>query len=590
MALLNNNMRSRTRYKPPARRLCVSRRIVLSAFLLGSLIISALANAQAPSPPRGAERRPGDERPPLPEFEPPERPPLILPPVKPLPEELERLPFLPRVFVREFRLTGNTVFSDEELREITAPFENRELTNEELQELRQRLTLHYVNRGYINSGAVLPDQKVVDGVVEIEIIEGKLTRIDVEGNKRFRADYFTDRLALGAGPPLNVKSLEERLQIMLQSPLIDGINARLGPGDRPREAILETQVNEALPYDLALVLDNKLSPSVGEARFLVQGSYRNLAGRGDVLTGEIGYAEGLDNFGDDIDILYALPITARDTTFRVRYEQSKSEVIEEPFDDIDIESEAETFGIEIIHPVFKTANKQFTLGFGLERRSSETFLLGQPFSFSPGVQDGESDVAVIRLSQDWLSRTRNQVIAARSTVSVGIDAFGSTVNSNAPDSKFVAWLGQFQWARRLNEAGQQINFRADLQLAEDSLLPLEKFSVGGINSVRGYRENQLVRDAGYAVSLAWRTPIVRNETGQSAVQLVAFVDAGRSENKEGPNPDPSRIKSYGFGFLFDPHPKLHAELYFAKALDDFDNPSHSLQDDGIHFRLVGRIF
>jgi len=589
MALLIN-VRSRTRYKPPARRRCVSRRTVLSAFLVGSLIISALANAQAPSPPRGAERRPGDERPPLPEFEPPERPPLLLPPVKPLPEEQERLPFLPRVFVREFRLTGNTVFSDQELREITVPFENRELTNAELQELRQRLTLYYVNRGYINSGAILPDQKVVEGIIEIQILEGKLTRIDVEGNKRFRADYFTDRLALGAGPPLNVKSLEERLQIMLQSPLIDGINAQLGPGDRPSEAILKTQVAEALPYQLALVLDNKLSPSVGEARFLVRGSYRNLAGRGDVLTGEIGFAEGLDELGDDIDILYALPITARDTIFSVRAEQSRSKVIEEPFDDIDIESETETFGVEITHPVFKTANKQLTLGFGLERRSSETFLLGQPFSFSPGVQDGESDVAVIRLSQDWLSRSRNQVIAARSTVSVGIDAFGSTVNDNAPDSKFVAWLGQFQWARRISDAGQQINFRADLQLAEDSLLPLEKFAVGGIDSVRGYRENQLVRDAGYAVSLAWRTPIARNAIGGSTVQLVLFADAGRSENRKDPNPDPTRILSYGVGFLFDPHPKIHAELYFAKALDDVDNPSHSLQDDGIHFRLVGRIF
>ncbi len=581
MALLTN-MPSRTRYIPPARRLCVSRHVALSVFLVGCLIISALANAQV--------RRPGDERPPLPEFEPPERPPLLLPPVKPLPEEKERLPFLQRVFVREFRLTGNTVFSDAELKEITTPFENRELANEELQEVRQRLTLHYVNRGYINSGAVLPDQKVVDGVIEIQIIEGELARIDVEGNKRFRAEYFTDRLALGAGPPLNVKSLEERLQILLQSPLIDGINARLGPGDRPGEAILKTEVNEALPYDLALVLDNEIPPSLGEARFLVRGSYRNLAGRGDVLTGEIAYAEGFDNLGDDVDILYALPITARDTTFRVRYEQSKSEVIEEPFDALDIESEAETFGVEITHPVFKTANKQFTLGFGLERRSSETFLLGQPFSFSPGVQDGESDVAVIRLSQDWLSRSRNQVIAARSTVSVGIDAFGSTVNDNAPDSKFVAWLGQFQWARRISDAGQQINFRADLQLAEDSLLPLEKFAVGGIDSVRGYRENQLVRDAGYAVSLAWRTPIARNAIGGSTVQLVLFADAGRSENRKDPNPDPTRILSYGVGFLFDPHPKIHAELYFAKALDDVDNPSHSLQDDGIHFRLVGRIF
>ena len=122
------------------------------------------------------------------------------------------------MFVRQFKFTGNTVFSDQELGAVSAPFENREVTNQELQQLRQSLTIYYINRGYINSGNVIPDQQVIDGVIQIQIIEGQLTRIDIEGTDRFHPDYFRDRLALDAGPPLNTNNLEQRLQILLQNP------------------------------------------------------------------------------------------------------------------------------------------------------------------------------------------------------------------------------------------------------------------------------------------------------------------------------------------------------------------------------------
>ena len=68
-----------------------------------------------------------------------------------------------RVFVRRFELIGNTVFSTAELAVVTAPYENRTLTAEELQEARRQLTLYYVERGYLNSGAVIPDQQVEEG-------------------------------------------------------------------------------------------------------------------------------------------------------------------------------------------------------------------------------------------------------------------------------------------------------------------------------------------------------------------------------------------------------------------------------------------
>jgi hemolysin activation/secretion protein len=505
-----------------------------------------------------------------------------LPAVKP--PEPGRVPFAVKVVVRKFRITGNTVFSDAELAQIAAPYENREITSSELEELRRRLTLHYVNRGYINSGAVLPDQRIADGTVEIRIIEGRLTRIEVEGTEHFRKEYFSDRLALRAGPPLNVTELERELQLRLRDPLVASINAQLAPGDRPGEAVLKAKVAEAPRFDIGATLDNKVSPSLGEGVLTLHGAMRNPIGYGDVLSADLGLAEGIPY---DLKLRYHTPFTARDTVAGLYYDRSKSKVVQSPFDVLDIESEIETLGAVVTHPVYRTLNWEVNLGVALERRQSETFLLGEPFTFSPGVEDGKSVVAVTRLFQELVHRTREQVLAARSTFSIGLDAFGSTIHDNAPDSRFVAWLGQFQWVRRFGERGHQVHFRANGQVVDDSLLPLEQYSVGGLDSVRGFRTNQLVRDYGYTASLEYRLPVFANPTGWRNLQLAAFVDTGAAKNRAGPNPEPSRLTGIGLGLVWNLGPKYFAELYFADGRTDLpEQPGHSLQDDGVHFRFV----
>ena len=553
-------------------------------------IVTCLAanplSVQAQSPPLIFEPRPSDERPPLPDFEEQEPSPIQLPPIAPAP--VEQPAMAASIMVREFKFSGNTVFSDQELSKITAAFEKREITNQELQQLRQQLTLYYVDRGYINSGNIIPDQKVVDGVILIQIVEGRLTQIEIDGVERFHEEYFRERLALDAGPPVNVNKLEQRLQILLQNPLVDQINSQLVPGNLPGEAVLRARVVESPPYTFHIGLDNNLSPSIGEAQLSIQGSYRNAAGRGDVLFAEASFAEGIDTPGDELTLNYNLPLSAGDIALNLYYNRGESKVVEGDFSDLDIESESETIGIGIFHPLYRNPNQQFTLGYTLERRRSDTFLLGFPFSFSPGTEDpaGESNVALLRFSQDWLSRSPNQVMAVRSTFSFGFDGFDATINDDPPDGEFLAWLIQYQWARRLGDAGNQVIFRADLQLSDDPLLPLEKFSVGGVGSVRGYRESQLVRDEGYSLSLEYRMPLSHVDSAGSNLQLSAFIDAGHAEDKELSNPGPDRLESVGLGVLWDPYPEFHVELYWAEALEDIDNGGDTLQDDGIHFNLV----
>ena len=215
-----------------------------------------------------------------------------------------------RVFVRRFELSGNTVFTAEELAAVTAPYENRTLTAEELQEARRQLTLYYVERGYLNSGAVIPDQKVEDGVVGIRIVEGRLSEVEVTGNTHLRAGYVRNRLRPEPDAPLNVQELQERLQILQQNPLVEQLQAELAPGVQPGESVLRLGIREARPYEIGLALANNNPPSVGATRAYLYGLDRNLTGVGDSLGLSYGHSSG-EQHGRLAGVLRPAPKRAR---------------------------------------------------------------------------------------------------------------------------------------------------------------------------------------------------------------------------------------------------------------------------------------
>jgi hemolysin activation/secretion protein len=553
-----------------------------------ALVLSVPAETQVRVP----QQRPGDERPQLPEIEAPETPPaVVLPPLTPTPPaERERLAEGPRLLVRGYRFEGNTAFDDEQLAALAAPYTGREVGSGELEALRLAITRLYVDAGYVNSGAVIPDQRPEGGVVGIRIVEGTLASIEIEGNRHFRTGYLRRRLALASGPPLDVSALEERLQILQQDPRIRRLDAELGPGPRRGEAELRVRLEEESPYRLWLELSNYESPSVGAGRARIRASHENLTGNGDTLSAMFSVTEGYW----EVDALYELPVTRYDTKLALWYRFGDADVVERPFDELEIESESRTYGIGIHHPLYRSLNTTLTLGLDGELRRSQTFLFGEPFSFAEGVLDGVSKVTVLRLFQEWIYRDAVQVVAARSQFSLGLDALGATVNPGPlADGQFLSWLCQLQWARRLPWYGIESLLRVDIQLSTDPLLPLEQFAVGGPESVRGYRVNQLVRDNGADASLELRIPLWRDGAGRPIVQLAPFVDYGRSwfDGDRLLEPRSDTLWGVGVGLRWAITRRANFEVYYGHALRDVPQPSdHDAQDISVYARLTWDVF
>ncbi|MDX2232671.1 MAG: ShlB/FhaC/HecB family hemolysin secretion/activation protein [Leptolyngbyaceae cyanobacterium bins.349] len=565
--------------------------------LLSGVVVIAIARIPAQAQPLLQERRdpinpllpPRPDLEPLPELVPTPRPdPLLQVPPRPTPSPSEPTP-LPQttVFVQRIVVQGSTVFSPAALETVTRPFEQQNLTFEQLLEIRTAITKLYSDRGYITSGAFIPPQDdLATGTIKIQVVEGELERLEVRGLQRLRDRYVRRRLELAAKTPLNLGEIESALQLLQFNPLIGSVRAELRAGTTPGRSVLVVTLQETRAFRAAALLENRDPPSVGAIRGTVVVGHDNLLGLGDRFAAELGLTSGVT----DLNLSYAVPINPRDGTFNVQYTRTRNEIVEEPFSILGINSNSETVSFGVRQPLKRTPSSEFALGLSLDFRRSQTFLFNDvPFSFSLGAERGEAKVRVLRFSQDWINRGTRRVLAARSQLSFGLPILGATQNEAGIDGRFFSWLGQFQWVQAVNRDTTLIA-RVAAQLTPDNLLALEQFSLGGVDTVRGFRQNYRVGDNGIVGNLEIRFPILQQEGGIGIVQLAPFVDVGKVWSRLDTIPSPQLLASAGVGLRWQIGNQLLARLDWGIPIVDYARQGSTLQDNGVVFSIRAQFF
>jgi len=544
---------------------------------------------------------PQDVQPPSPR-QPPPSPPRILPPPsellkpsQPITPSDEQPALRGLIFrVEQFQITGNTVFTDEKLTELLEEFTQKPINFEKLLEARSKINQLYLDEGYITSGAFIPEQTLDDGVVEIQIVEGKLEDIKITGLRRLKPNYIRSRIDLGASTPLNREDLLGALQVLQINPLIQNLEAKLSPGSRLGNSLLSIEVTEADSFNTQITLDNARSPSVGSFRRQVQVREGNLLGLGDSISAAYSNTDG----SNTIDANYTLPLNPRDGTLSFSYGNTSADIIERPFNALDIESASQYYELTFRQPLLKTPSQEFALGITASRRDSDisSSVLEQenvPLSeLSPGAdEDGDIRVSALRFFQEWISRNSRQVFAVRSQFSLGIDAFNATTNSNVPDSRFFAWRGQAQWVRLL-APDTTLLIRSDVQLASTELLASEQFGLGGINTIRGYRQDFLLRDNGALASVELQLPILRVSEWNGILQVNPFIDVGTTWNNSSNSDenDTDTLAAVGLGLRWSQGNNFNAALEWGIPLISVDNQGDSLQENGLYFSLQYNLF
>ena len=543
----------------------------------------------------------------------------------------------PETFVFEdFEVTGSTVFGREKLAEITEEFADKPLTFEELLEVGAAISELYKEEGYIGSGAVIPPQTVPNGIAMVRVVENTLeTDIDVTTEGRLTPNYVKGRLGVKAGDVVNEDQLLEALQLLQLDPLIKKVVAELSTGVQPNTTFLTVRVEEAPLFGAGLAIDNGRSPSVGSFRRTGQLQANSLLGLGDVASVAYTNTDGSDTW----EAGYIIPINASNGTLGFRYSSGASDIIEPPFDRADIEANSRSYDLTYRQPLIESIQKienqngdngetgqngdkgdngnngqngnngetghnkgtqetefittRFAVGLSASRQESETSLLGFPTPLSPGANDqGETRISALRFFQEWTRQENRQIFAARSQFSLGVGWFNATVNNNEADSRFFSWRGQGQWVRKLRnkEVSPLLLVEADLQLSPSALVPLEQISLGGQNSVRGYRQDARLADNGAFTSVELRYPIVPSPR-LGVLHVIPFLDAGVAWNSDGnSNPSPNTLVGTGLGLQFTLNSGLRARLDWGIPLVDVDSRDRTWQENGLYFSIESGLF
>ncbi len=539
---------------------------------------------------------PDRPRPPQPKPLPPNSNPLNEFNAPPLPGSVLDIPGT--IVVEKFKFVGSTVFSQAELKAAIAPFTDKPISFAQLVQAANAITQLYVKKGYITSGAYVPEQNLSSGVVQIQVVEGRLADIEVDILKgRLSESYIRDRLTSKIATPLNINKLQEALQLLQLNPLIESLNAELSAGIEPGTNSLTVSVTGADTFSVATRLNNNRNPSIGSFERGINLEEANLFGIGDRFFVGYNNTDGSNEYRGS----YTLPINASDGSLNFNVRLGDNQIVESPFDEADIQINSNNYDLTWRQPIFQKANAQLSqelaLNFTASRRESQTTIQGVSEGISPGADSkGRINTSTLSFGQEWLQRNRQQVIAARSQFTLGVDALGATIKQEEPDGQFFSWRGQLSYLRLLSTPkgdpaiGSTILLRSELQLAADPLISTEQFSLGGAATVRGYRQDALLTDNGFSASAELRLPIARLSKVGATLQVSPFVDFGTGWNTDGEKTEFNTLLGTGFGLILQTEDRLLTRVDWGIPLLHQDVKGGTVQEDGVYLQLEYKLF
>jgi hemolysin activation/secretion protein len=485
-------------------------------------------------------------------------------------------------------LVGNRALASQGLRSLAAPYVGRPMTAAQVEGLRQSLTRQYTDRGYINSGALIDTQTAPrEGVLRFRIIEGHISEVRVRGLKGLRAAYVIHRLQGARGEVFNVNRLRERFQRLLDDPLFARLNCRILPSAKLGEAILEVDVERARPYGASAAVNNYRPPSIEEKAYSLTGIVRDLIGWGDALdasiSGPIGESGGLNYSAG-----WQVPLNRFYTALALRSSIADSVVTEQPLEALAIKSRIERQELKLSQPLWASLTQQFNLAASAAYEKNTTSLEGIPFSFLPGSIQGVTRAVTERLAPDYSIRTPDQYLGLRLTLlhATLLDQTSSPAAFSQPDHEYLVWTGQLHYVYTIPRAHLEIEVRATDQWTHSHISDLHAVEVGGIDSVRGFRENELLVSNVHNVNLDlhWLAMPAGNPR-LPGLTIGPFVDWANGHDVG----EPATTFSSAGGALRLVWTHVQFDLAVGARLSHpafVDAQRGTLQDHGVHLQLA----
>lgn len=473
-----------------------------------------------------------------------------------------------------------------------------------LQEVANEVTKYYRGKGLILAQAFIPVQTVDSGVVNLEILEGKLGRVVMEGNQKYNTDILNKPFADLIGQPVTKEATEAALLRLTDYPGL-GLFGVFQPGQEVGTADMVIKVQKEDRFDGSLRYDNHGLRETGIRRGHAQVSWNNPTNNADKLTASFQATHVPANLLYwAVD--YEAQVFAPENRVEVGFSRNVFDVGGE-FASRDISSFTENGHLAVARSIIRGRQLNLSASLGYDRKQAITHVgnrdqsrddlsvvtagidfdnvdtkfaglnsvhleYNQGFNNLLGAMGGQNEVNTARAnnkpsrqggSRDFATGAFHKVFFA-----------GSRLQSMAAVGKL---FGKAEWFK-----GQSLMLRGEAQWSPSLLVPLEQYAIGGPNNVRAYQPTERLFDKAMFLSMEYiiNAPGMADiqafggKTWGELVQLSFFYDVafGRlndpttQEIRDGT--DTQNLKGAGLSLSFNLPDKFATRLTFANQIGD----------------------
>lgn len=472
--------------------------------------------------------------------------------------------------IQEYRVLGNSVLGSKDVERAVYPYLGPAKTIADVESARRSLEAAYHDHGFGTVFVDIPEQQVEEGLVRLRVTEGKLRRVEVTG-----AHYFSGRevrRAVPAATPNTVPNLptlqREITELNAQTP-DRAVVPVLKAGPAPGTVDLALKENDKLPLHGSIELNNQATPDTSSLRALAGLSYDNMFGRLDSLSAQYQLAPQAPGQVGVLATTYSARLNDAGAHLAFLYINSSSDVtttnVSAAGGSLDVVGKGKVFGTRFIEPLTYTA------------LSTQSFTAGVDWKdFTQVVSGLNTPIKYMNLSLDYSGAWREK------WVQWGVD---STVNFGARDlvdreqdfaNKRFGASASYLYVRSSGTVGFRLpaDFTALLRLGGqytvDPLVSNEQYTIGGVESARGYLEAEDLGDIGIRATAQLGSPQLTWRAGRVRLDGFVFYDFARASTIDPLPGEPASVelRSVGSGINFTAYDFFTSALTWAYPLVD----------------------
>ena len=417
------------------------------------------------------------------------------------------------------------ILTKDQIQAVTASYIGKQVTLKDLREMADKITNIYRDKGYMTCGAVLPPQRIHDGVVEIRLIEGKTGTVNLTGNRYTKTGYIMNRINLKPGEIANTEKLNRDLR-WFQGTNDVQLRVVMKPGAEEGATDYDIMAFEPQNQSVTLYTDNDGYESSGRWRAGIFYNMKSVSGHRDSLRAHFIGSRGTKSWG----LGYSVPISRKGMRLDLDYSGNKTKVVKGELEPLGVEGKSNSYSLTFRAPFHVTEKSRHEAGLQYVHQKSETDLgHGQVQWVDDRIQRVIPYVSFTHYGKDSVLYHKHSFVWARRR-----DIDGES------DTGKLYRLSSF-WQKR-NTNGQFWQARLDGQFGSgDNLAASDRFFIGGVNSVRGYEEGFVGGSRGLSVGLEYHIPVDKAKR----IFVYPFFDWGTVGGYAAP--EHNKLMSAGLG-------------------------------------------